>query len=151
MVNFEVLFSKDQTGKEMYRLIDQYSSDIDSIICNGKKLKDMQLFEFFNFVKNIPYRKDCTGIEVVSRPIKIIESKDLGMDCKKKTILIASYLKNRGIPYRLLASSKRPDRRIHHVYPQANIDGIWYNLDATYSNYKPFELKSSTKTELLSR
>jgi hypothetical protein len=151
MLTFNLLQSKDQTGKGMYRMIDQYHSDLDFIFYRGKKLKDMKLFEFFDFVKNIPYRRDVRGIEVISRPAKIIESKDLGMDCKKKAILIGAYLKNRNIPYRLMSSSKRPDRKIHHVYPQAQIDGIWYNLDATYNHYKPLELKTCTKKELLSK
>jgi len=143
------LFSKDQTGAEMYSIIDQYYTDIDHLICNGKKLSDMHLFEFFDFVKNIPYRQDIKGIEVVSRPSKIITNRHLGMDCKKKAILICAFLKSKNIPYRLIASSRRPDLRIHHVFPQANIDGIWYNLDATYNNYKPLAKKVATKTEVL--
>lgn len=151
MISFHTLNSKDQTGAEMYRLIDQYSGDLDRIQLNGKPLSSLKLFEFFNLVKNIPYRKDIPAIEVVSRPEKIIRNRCNGMDCKKKSILIASYLKNRGIPFRLIASSKRPDKRIHHVFPQAELSGIWYNLDATYKHYKPLELKQLTAAEVLKR
>lgn len=151
MISFHALDSKDQTGSEMYRLIDQYSGDLNKIQYNGNSLQSLPLFKYFDFVKNIPYRKDITAIEVVSRPEKIIRNRCNGMDCKKKSILIASYLKNRGIPFRLIASSKRPDKRIHHVFPQAQLSGIWYNLDATYNHYKPLELKELTKAEVLKR
>lgn len=151
MITFHSLDSKDQTGQEMYRLIDQYSGDIDFIMVRGIPLSSFNLFDFFNFVKNIPYRKDISGIEVVSRPAKIIDKKNVGMDCKKKSILISSYLKQRGIPFRLIASSKRPDKRIHHVFPQMKIDGKWMNMDATYSDYKPLELKKVTRAEVLKK
>ena len=151
MITFHNLDTKDQTGKEMYRLIEQYSGDIDHITVKGKPLSSLNLFEYFNYVKNIPYRKDIKGIEVVSRPGKIIDNKNVGMDCKKKSILISAYLKNRGIPFRLIASSKRPDKRIHHVFPQMKIDGKWLNMDATYKDYKPLELKTVTNAEVLEK
>jgi len=31
------------------------------------------------------------------------------------------------------------------------IDGRWYNMDATYSDYKPLELKKVTKAEVLQK
>jgi transglutaminase-like putative cysteine protease len=151
MITFHNLDTKDQTGREMYRLIDQYSGDIHSIHVKGVPLSRLNLFDFFDFVRNIPYRKDIKGIEVVSRPAKIIDSKNVGMDCKKKSILISAYLKHRGIPFRLIASSKRPDKRIHHVFPQMKIDGKWLNMDATYKDYKPLELKTVTKAEVLKK
>jgi len=151
MITFHNLDTKDRTGREMYRLIDQYSGDIDFIHVKGKPLSSFNLFEYFDYVKNIPYRKDIKGIEVVSRPAKIINNKDVGMDCKKKSILISAYLKSRNIPFRLIASSKRPDKRIHHVFPQMKIDGKWLNMDATYSDYKPLELKTVTKAEVLKK
>ncbi|MFA5235077.1 MAG: transglutaminase domain-containing protein [Sulfurimonas sp.] len=151
MITIHNLRNKDQTGIEMYRLIDQYAGDIDYIKVRGIPLSEFSLFEFFNFVKNIPYRQDIKGIEVVSRPEKIIDKKSVGMDCKKKSILISAYLKNRGIPFRLIASSKRPDKRIHHVFPQMKIDNEWQNMDATYSDYKPLQIKKLTKAQVLQR
>lgn len=151
MVSFHTLNSKNQTGVEMYRLIDHYSGDIDRIQVNGKPLSSLNMFQYFDFVKKIPYRKDIKAIEVIGRPEKIIQSRNEGMDCKKKSILISSYLKQRNIPFRLIASSKREDKRIHHVFPQMCIDGKWYNMDATYKHYKPLELKQLTKAEVLKR
>ena len=151
MISFHDLDSKDQTGAEMYRLIDQYAGDLDRITVNGKPLSSMNMFEFFNYVKNIPYRKDIKAIEVVSRPSKIIQNKNDGMDCKKKSILISSYLKNRNIPFRLIASSKRRDKRIHHVFPQMKINDEWVNMDATYNHYRPMRIKTLTAAQVLQR
>ena len=151
MISFHTLNSKNQTGAEMYRLIDQYSGDIDRIQVNGKPLSSLNMFQYFDFVKNIPYRKDIKAIEVIGRPEKIVQNRKSGMDCKKKSILISSYLKQRNIPFRLIASSKREDKRIHHVFPQMCIDGKWYNMDATYKHYKPMEIKSLTAAEVLRR
>lgn len=103
----------------------------------------------FNMVRRIPYRRDTKPIEVVSRPRNILKNKALGIDCKKKAILLSAYCRERGIPYRLIASSRLPSRRIHHVFPQVNIGGDWLNFDATYTHYRPFENKFLTRREVL--
>lgn len=147
------LHSKNETGREMHRTIRRYSPDLNKIKCwrNGSltPIANLPLDQFFDFVRKIPYRRDTKPIEVVARPSKIIKNRALGMDCKKKAILISSYLRNRGIPYRLVASSRLPSRRIHHVFPQMSVSGEWLNFDATYPHYKPFERKRVTRMEVL--
>jgi hypothetical protein len=147
------LESKNQTGDEMNRLIKTYSKDVNNIMVKRNNevcpLSKLSLDEAFDYVKNIPYRQDTAPVEVVSRPAFIAKNSSVGMDCKKKAILLSAYLHNRGIPYRLIASSKKLSGRIHHVFPQVQLAGNWYNFDATYSNYKPFQLKTLTKAEIL--
>lgn len=147
------LKNKDQTGKEMNRLIDQYSGDLHYIYVriNGKLVpfSSLTLMEAFDIVRRIPYRKDTKPIEVVSRPNSILRNSRIGMDCKKKAILMAAYLKERGIPYRLIASSKKPNRKIHHVFPQMIVAGKPLNMDATYPHYRPFQRKRLTRAEVL--
>ncbi len=147
------LTNKDQTGREMHRLIDTYSKDLQKVMVrkNGRivPLTSLNMIDFFNLVRSIPYRQDIKPIEVVARPNGILKNAFMGMDCKKKAILIASYLKNRRLPFRLIASSKRKNRRIHHVFPQVAIGGKWLNMDATYSHYRPFEHKALTRAEVL--
>lgn len=147
------LYDKAQTAQEMYRLIEKFFPDVHKILVkrcgNVKPFSSLNIEEAFDMVKNIPYRMDKPPIEVISRPAYIMRNSGLGMDCKKKAILLSAYLKSRGIPYRLIASSKRPSGRIHHVFPQVNIAGQWLNYDATYSHYKPFEKKFVTKAEVL--
>lgn len=147
------LYDKAQTAQEMYRLIEQFFTDVQRILVKrGGKVcpfASLSLPEAFDMVRNIPYRMDRPPVEVVSRPALIMKNSNLGMDCKKKAILLGSYLKYRGLPYRLIASSRRPNGRIHHVFPQVDIAGQWMNFDATYSHYRPFERKAVTNAEVL--
>ncbi len=147
------LRDKTQTAEEMYYLIKKYFRDLDKIYVkkNDKYIPVslISLKEFFNIIKEIPYRKDTKPIEVVSRPKHIMRLRGLGMDCKKKGIMIGSYLKRRGIPYRLAASSKKINKRIHHVFPQAFLGSEWLNIDATYPHYNIFQPKRVTNFEVL--
>jgi hypothetical protein len=153
-ISSKPLRNKNDTGKEMYRLINNYSSDLHSIYVRTKTgqlipFSSLSLMDAFDIVKRIPYRRDIKPIEVVSRPNGILKNAPVGMDCKKKAILIAAYLKERGIPFRLVASSRKPNRRIHHVFPQLNVAGKWLNADATYPHYQLFDKKPVTKAEIL--
>ena len=147
------LLSKNQTGYEMHRLIEKYYGDLNHLFINdnGKliPISSLPLNKFFNFVKNIPYRRDKRPVEVIARPNKIVRNRRLGMDCKKKSIMVASYLKGRGYPYRLVASSRFPTKQVHHVFPQVQIFGKWLNVDATYPDYRLFQPKSVTYAEVL--
>lgn len=152
-LSIKTLRSKDETGEEMHRLIEKYNTDLDGVkvIKNGTKIpfSALSIPDVYEFVKRIPYRKDVSPVEVVARPRTILRNRGAGMDCKKKAIIIASYLKNRGIPYRLIASSRKPNGRIHHVFPQMGFGKTWMNLDATYSHYRPFQPKKLTRAEVL--
>jgi len=152
-ISFNNLLSKNQTGHEMYKIVERYHGDLDSLFVNysGKlvPISSLPLNRFFDFVKNIPYRRDTRPIEVIARPKKIIENRQLGMDCKKKSILMASYLSRRGVPYRFIASSRLPSKAVHHVFPQINLFGFWLNADATYSDYNLFQPKKITYSEVL--
>lgn len=153
MITKRRLRDKRQTGREMYRMIDSYHNDLERFLVkrSGRlvPVTSLSLFEFFDLVRKIPYRRDIHNIEVVARPEKILRSSDAGMDCKKKSVLMSSYCRSVNIPFRLIASSRRSDGRIHHVFPQAKISGRWRNIDATYSHYRPFEHKSVTRAEVL--
>jgi hypothetical protein len=148
-----LLQSKDQTGHEMHRLINNYYKDIKNIIVeqNGKQvpLSSLPIDQAFNYIKNIPYRQDTRPFEIVARPEISARNQSGGLDCKKKSILMAAYLKSRGIPYRLVASSRKPSGKIHHVFPQMQVGNQWFNLDATYSHYKPGQQKTVTNAEVL--
>lgn len=147
------LISKDQTGREMYRLIRMYSGDLKHVkVWYKNKLTPFSALPLkvaYNIVRRIPYRRDVKPIEVIARPREILKNRLLGMDCKKKAILLSSYLRQRGLPYRLIASSRLQNRRIHHVFPQIGIFGEWLNFDATYPHYNAFEPKRVTKVEVL--
>ena len=152
----ERLKNKFQTGDRMYYLARKYKHDLDKIFTRRRgrlvPLSGLPLNEYFNIVKSLPYRQDIAPFEVVARPRSIIANSMSGVDCKKKGVLMLSYLYNRfgnRIPARLVSVSTRPDRKIHHVLPQIKLNGRWQNLDATYSNYMPFQRKLVTAAEVL--
>ena len=130
------LQSKAQTVREIRRLASVYNADIP----DGFSLQN-----FFDRVRNIPYRRDVKGIEVTARPkFALLYGDKTGLDCKKKCLLISAFAARNKIPFRIITSSKRPDRRHHHVFPQLRINGQWINADATYSHYSLGEPKKVT-------
>jgi len=154
----EPLLDKLQTSNVIKKLVKSYATDLDTIYTeSGKPLSSLSLKSFFNLVRKIPYRRDIKPIEIVARPFFIIKHRRLGMDCKKKTALMASWFFLHHIPYRFIGSSKRPDKEIHHIFPQAQClpnenltaPGDWRNYDATYSNYYPDQTKKVTAFEVL--
>ena len=154
----EPLRSKEQTGRRMYALARKYAADLDHIFLKrGRQvtpLSNLSLHSFFDFVKRLPYRRDIAPVEVVMRPRAIIANSMSGLDCKKKGTLLLAYLHRkygRQYPTRLISVSTRKDGKIHHVFPQIMIGGRWRNLDATYSNYTPFQRKYVSRAEVLPR
>ncbi len=141
------LTSKNQTGKKMHWLIKNFCRDLQKIAVDGVRLSNLSLKQFFTIIKDIHYEMDEAPIEIVMRPIYLF-SAEKG-DCKKKAIAISSYLKLKKIPYRLIASSSRKDKKIHHVFPQAKMNGEWVNVDATYPQYSIGQQKKLTKYEVL--
>jgi hypothetical protein len=149
----EPLTDKQQTADRIRELITRFAADLDNIYIErkGKKypLSSLSLKEYFSFVAAIPYRKDTAPIEVVARPRHIINHRKLGMDCKKKTVLMGSYCELHGLPYRLVCSSRRADKKVHHIFPQVRLHGEYQNIDATYPDNKIFDSKVCTHAELI--
>jgi hypothetical protein len=146
----EPLIDKRQTSDAIKKIIGSYNDDLKNIFVGDVPLSDFGLRDFYNFVKNIPFRKDPRPIEIIARPYLIVKHKDLGMDCKKKSVLVGSYCEYNNIPYRLVISSKRGDKKCHHIFVQIEgPDGSWKNVDATYPEYNIFEPKSVTYAEVV--
>ena len=145
------LIDKEQTARALKKMIKNFSGDLDSITIfdNGEYIPAarLPLLKWFDVVRKLPYKKDIEPIEIVARPA--IGYFLPGIDCKKKSVLIAGYLENKKIDWRLIVSSKRPDQVYTHVFPQAWISGEWFNLDATYSHYYPGMKKEVTAWQVL--
>lgn len=136
------LWNKTQTARAMYSLVIRFATDLGSY---GK----LSLQDFFDVVRKIPYLRDTKGSEVVARP-RLIFSEFPAIDCKKKAILMASWMEINKIPWRFISTSMRKDKRIHHVFAQGFINGEWKNVDPTYSYFRLFQPKVGiTKTEIL--
>jgi hypothetical protein len=152
-VEIAPLVDKRQTGRAMHRLVDRFAGDIDRVFVRGYRLplSRWPLPAYHTFVKSIPYRIDSAPREVVARPSLLLGAIRFGADCKKKNILMCAWARRNRVPYRILASSNRPDRRITHTYPQFKIAGEWVNADATYSWHKLGGMKHNTAVEILPR
>lgn len=152
-ISQQVLTDKNQTAKEMKRLITAFADDLDKLFIDyqGKtvSLSNLPLERFHKFVREIPYKIDLKPVEVLMRPYYAVKYRHEGIDCKKKAILIASWAQRNGVEWRLIASSKRPDKRKHHVFPQLRLSGNWINADATYRQYRLGEKKSVTSSEVI--
>jgi len=153
--NREPLKDRHQTARRIKHLVEQFYTDLKlCFVQEGnryKPLSDLTLREFFNFVKNIPYRRDRKPYEIVARPYYVIKHRALGMDCKKKAVACGAFLRMKNYKYRAIGSSSRPDKRVHHIYmeyydPQ---DSKWKTYDATYNYYKMNEPKKETFREVL--
>lgn len=140
------LRSKDQTVKEIKTAVRNYYQDLSKF----PELLNMSIPEYFDYVKKIPYTKDVKNIEVVSRPLYLLTVFP-ALDCKKKSILIGSYMFFRFGPdsYRFVLSSNRPDGSIGHIFTQIFFNGKWINADATYSHNKIGQKKRVTNFEIV--
>jgi len=134
VINVTELTDKKQTGAEMYKLVERFSGDIDYFRINGIPLSEIPFPQFFDTIKKIPFKKDPSGTEIVTRPFHLLAQPWHGWDCKKKAIVIASWLHENCIPFRFMAVSRRPDGVIHHVIVEAtpSIENDPLEIDATY-------------------
>lgn len=138
----------------MKMLAGRYARDLDGVkVRIGGKLKAFSALsplEVHEVVRNIPYNRDHEPVEVVARPARLLNGEfSRGLDCKKKATLIAAWAARRGYPFKLVATSKRPDRKFHHVFPVVRLRGEWVNMDATYSTMRPGTVKRGTAFEVL--
>jgi len=151
----EPLADKYQTASRIKSLVNTYYKDLDGVLVSGISssspvpLSSLPLDQYYSFVRRIPYRRDTKPIEVIARPYHILKYRDLGMDCKKKAILMGAYFKKHNIPFRFIGSSNRADKKVHHIFPQIKKDGRWQNADATYNDYRLFQPKTTTHAEVL--
>lgn len=154
--NQEPLKNRLQTARRIKHLCEQFYLDLNLafVVKDNKQipLSKLSLPDFFNFVKNIPYRKDPSPREIVARPYYIIKHRALGADCKKKGTLICSFLRIKNYKYRAIGSSTRPDGVICHIYFELYDpkEKQWKPVDATYKHYRLFEKKTDeTAREVL--
>ncbi len=147
------LTDKKQTADKMYWLVETYWPDLKKISVESeegeKPILDLEPEQFFDLCKYIPYKRDVKPVEIIARPYYLFRFRNKGLDCKKKSVLMGSYFRGNGIPYRFLGVSTRKDGNIHHVFTQGKLSGKWYNFDCTYPEFEPYDIKTVTKAEIL--
>ena len=121
----------------IYRLAQDCSADLPDEWCES-------LEGAFDRARQVPYFRDADSGgagEVIKRPMYGM----LGGDCDDKAVLIGAACERLGIPWRIVTTSRRPNKSIHHVYNEVNIDGDWLPVDATYAKNELFVAKPTTK------
>lgn len=141
---------KELTGRRMYQLASIFWPDL------GKHL-GKSFPQWFDYVRRIPYLNDAEkfkdpAVELVGRPSILLDRSFMPrLDCKKKSILIGAYCEGNRIPWRLIAISELPSRRVHHVFPMVKFGRIWATADPTLPGYRIAQGKSFTHAEELAR
>lgn len=126
----------------MERIVKSYHRDIEP-------LNTMNILDFFNFVRAIPYKEDFND-EILDRPRNLLKPEIWeGLDCKKKSILMASYLHNRGLKWSFIAVSEAIGRPIHHVYCLLKYGNKFFPLDATYENSSFLKINPVFEAEII--
>ncbi|MCP4356005.1 MAG: hypothetical protein GY793_10330 [Proteobacteria bacterium] len=119
-------------------LISKYHKDM-----GVHKAINLNFSDFFDYVKKLRYSRDFPRPEIISR-VKYYNRLD-GWDCKKKSVLLGSYCKFNGIPYRLVISSNDKNKDFHHIFVQVKLNNKWVNADCTYDDGKIAKPKSVGK------
>ena len=119
------LIDVTQTLGEMYRLAEQYQNDLAPFL-------GLNLVQFYNHVKNIPFRPDPYGNEYVQRPAATLHGLSKYADCDDKSICLMSYCMAKEIPARFVCISEEILKPLHHVYLEIRVNGKWYPVDPTY-------------------
>lgn len=84
----EKLFDKAQTVQRIRYIIDRYCNDLKMFALKKNDiiipLHKVTILHFFDFIKNIPYRRDQKPKELIIRPLYMLLNRAIGIDCKKK-------------------------------------------------------------------
>lgn len=115
-----------ETGPYMYQVVNRYHTDM-------LPYASYTLPEIFELIKQIPYRADPRGIEVLQRPRYTLDLSGPGGDCDDKAIVLASWARLNHIPYRFMAVRKKGKPNLHHVYAELYFNGEWVPVDPTYN------------------
>lgn len=118
------LKSINETGALMRSLVLKYYTDV-------SLYRAYSVEEFFNYVKNLPYIKDPQFEEFIHRPC-LTMGEPRYRDCDDKMVLMGSFLKLKGIPFRFVAVSYMANKKPHHVLIDASLGGVHNIVDPTY-------------------
>lgn len=115
-----------QTSREMYRMAFAWKEDM-------APYASYSMPEVFNLLKNIPFRADPDGKEVLQRPWYTLHGYGLGGDCDDKAIAAGAWAHLNRIPFRFVAVARVGAKDLHHVHTEFKINGSWIIFDPTYA------------------
>jgi transglutaminase-like putative cysteine protease len=122
------------TGQLMRELAIKYQNDV-------SMYAHLSFMEFYDKIKNIPYKEDPKKQEFLQRPYYTLMQRGKGGDCDDKSICIGAYCAIAKIPFRFVAVGKKSNGRLHHVITEVLIDNSrnnksewrWVHIDPTYA------------------
>jgi transglutaminase-like putative cysteine protease len=131
MIGMQLLIGKAKrgvytTGRLMRRIAISFASDVVPYLT-------LSPLQFYERVRDIPYREDPNQLEFLQRPAITLSGRGPGGDCDDKAIALASYYFLNGVRFRFVAGSRKVNGPLHHVWVRVYIEGRWSNLDATYA------------------
>lgn len=138
------LYSRIQTLTAMRDHVEKHFTDVE-------EFKYFSPNSIFDHVKEIPFYPDPEFYEIISRPSYLMDPEIFpGMDCKKKSILIAAWAKNKGLPYAFMAGSEEKGVEPHHVFPIVKIpEKGWIAMDATFPHNRIGEIVTPHEWEII--
>lgn len=128
----------------MGRLAREYCGDM-------ADLASMPPCDLFEYIKAIPYRKDPDGVELLQRPLSLRLEAARGADCDDRAIAVAAWAICARYPWRIVAVSRRPDYRLHHVFTEVLIGKNYIPIDPTYSTSTFGRPDNWTRRKILSQ
>lgn len=116
---------------ESYEIAEEMKNVIEKYFLDTVKYRNLSISEFFNMVKYIPYVVEFGNYQLLQRPSAILNGNNAFVACANKAIAMASFLKLKGIPYKIKMVSDRDDLVFCHVFCIGFLDK-WVSFDCTY-------------------
>lgn len=154
MITEKPYISVDNTIEEIYGMIERHKDEPELVnVFGGKTMQE--IFDFIS--KRIKYLADPMKlIELNGGSIELLRSPKYTLieragDCDCKSILAGSLFASKKVPFRLVVTSSKPDKQLHHIYidvlvrnPVTGIED-WKPFDATYPENELWKEKDYTK------
>lgn len=126
------ILSENIDYKKLVSDILEYSKTFTKDI-KEKGFENFSIFDFYNYVNNLPYISDGKNNEMLARPKYTLDiNYKINRDCDDKCLILTSFFELKGIKYRVIVSGRK--NKVHHIYPEIFIPKLnrWLKIDATY-------------------
>jgi transglutaminase-like putative cysteine protease len=101
--------------------------------CPGHDFR-CEVEKLFEFVQQIPYRRDPVDVELVRSLKHVVRGKEA--DCDDKVVALATLLRSLGHRVRFVVGGSHPDN-LTHVWLEVLLNNQWIPLDPTPEYFRP--------------
>jgi len=128
-LSVENVNSAEEIGEIMREMVERYHRDMMPFYC-------LSVLEVYNYIKELPYRLEDGAFQILSRPAYCIHGLAPFVACANKSIMLASYMELKGIPYRFVLCNHKKGDQLDHVFLEIlTKNKKWLKIDPTYSRY----------------